>query len=114
MSKYSGIFTETPTGKKTYEVYAATSEIIPIIYKLLKEKFGFERAEWLDGVDSQYLDCSRPDCQLSIAWDIWCGLHIVSFSEPPNWEAILHEIGGYLDTQLESLVEYFDPKLLRK
>ncbi|MBN9388157.1 MAG: hypothetical protein J0I20_08915 [Chloroflexi bacterium] len=114
MKKLAGLFSTTPTGLQTYEIYYATSAILPKIADLLLEKFGFEMVNFLDGIDVYYLDCARPDCELSIAWDIWLGLHIFSFSEPPGWEVNLHKIGEFLDTQLENLIEFMDQDLLAR
>jgi hypothetical protein len=114
VKQLAGLFTTTPTGLQTYEIYCATSAIIPVVAELLREKFGFEPGYFLDGIDVYYLDCARPDCRITLGWDSWSGFFIQPNGPNPDWENILGQIGHYLDSQLENLLEFMDPALLAK
>lgn len=112
MKKLTGLFTTTPTGLKTYEIYYATSGLIPVVAVLLAEKFGLAPGYLLDGIDVYYLDCTRPDCKITLGWDNWSGFFIMPNGANPNWDKILGEIGDYIDSQLENLGEFIDQSLL--
>jgi len=86
----------TASGRKSYEIYEASDEIIFRIIDIVQEQFGFTSHLPVWGMDEIYIDCKRPDAHITVGWDNWSGVFIMATT--PTSDGIIEEIGDYLNS----------------
>lgn len=88
-------------GQKTYEVYYASTSLVPVIGELLQEQFGFiPISEPVIGLDEVVAEIEKDGIKLGIGWDNWSGAYVMGFCEKGSeW---VSKISHFLDKEFEN------------
>ncbi len=90
-------------GQKTYDVFCASSGLIPVIGRLLQQQFGFSpQSTPAIGLDEIVIEIEKDGIKLSLGWDIWSGAYVLSFCEEGSqWVA---HIAQFLDDEFSKSI----------
>lgn len=87
-------------GQKTYEVFYASSSLVPVIGELLQEHFGFApTSKPVIGLDEVVAEVEKDGIKLGLGWDNWSGAYVMGFCEEGSkW---VNKISHFLDDEFE-------------
>lgn len=97
----TGQIVKIANGHESYEIYAADSDFVPQIIKIMQERYGFRPGIPLCGPDEIYVDCVRQRLKITVGWDNWSGAFVMAYNR--KGDAFVRELGAYLDTILDEL-----------
>ncbi|GEM_PF-1153060 len=109
--KLTSIFYKAANGRQSYELYQATSALIPVVAEILRQRFGFSECKPpFVGLDEALTECEKGDSKLLLGWDNWSGFYIMADSEVDD--LMMFEIGSYLDSiiqqpEFESYIDHW-------
>lgn len=87
-------------GHNTYEVYYASTLLVPVIMELLQQNFGFvPTLKPVIGFDEAVAEVANNGVKLGIGWDNWSGAYVMGFCEEGSkW---VNKISPFLDEEFE-------------
>ena len=96
----SGKTYKAANGQKTYEVFYASTDLVPVIGELLQEQFGFVPISTpVIGLDEVVVELEKDGIKLGIGWDNWSGAYVIGFCEKGSeW---VNKISYFLDNEFE-------------
>jgi hypothetical protein len=105
-TKPPGKVIKTANGHLSYEVYAASSEMVTIAGRLLEKEFGLRPiTDPAVGLDEVALNIRKAGVRLGLGWDHWCGFYVTAYDEAGD--SYIHRIARFLNG------EFQDPKYER-
>ena len=95
----SGNFHQTANGRKSYEIFDATPEILFPISEILVAEFGCTQPKPPTiGADAVITECHKGGIKLNLGWDNWSGFYI--FADSIAGDEFVDKIGTHLNKLL--------------
>lgn len=97
-----GKFCTTANGFKSYEIFDADENSIFNFADILEQEFQFTKFKVpVVGLDGIYWDFYKDEEMITLGWDNWSGIFIMSNSE--LGDLLVTQIGNYINSILTDL-----------
>lgn len=92
----TGNYSQTASGRLSYEIFNASPEIIDEVGNILVERFRCSPlTRKIAGFDEVIAGCTHGKIELMVGWDNWSGFYL--FSDSPEGEHLVKEVGEHLN-----------------